>query len=50
MLQQQLSQILHDLHTQPSSRTFWLMALYVNFINSEHMDLLLTGEDKSQVK
>ena len=29
VLQQQLSQFLHVLHTQPSSRTFWLMALSV---------------------
>jgi hypothetical protein len=34
VLQHQLSQFLHVLHTQPSSRTFWLMALSVNSINS----------------
>ena len=35
VLQQQLSPILHVLYTQPSSHTFWLMALSVNPVNPE---------------
>ena len=37
VLQQRLSQLLHVLHMQPSSRTFWLMVLSVNSINSVHL-------------